>query len=672
MKGEPPILGLVEKLSLLGFGVLAFFIFLPAFITKFGMQNDYGFLGYSPAQDWLGFPESLHLFAIGRPVGAVFLNLHGFFLRSLTCFGPARFFSFAVMLGSAWLIFQHLATRLRVDRVIAAAMGICVLLLPAGQLYILWLTNFVPGALNMLFALLFYRILDEVDPVEFLRGGGRSLRWAAIALSFFFLSLCIYPPTALTFLALTFAKILFLPAEDWSLIRRLVLRDLVFAGAGMILYLLAFKLVLLPLFAEYGSDAYRETVSTINQEGGYRFELTSNLMEKISEFGYLSTLGIGGTLHAIVGDGSVWVMLGLTFAAFIYAAFCGRAPGRDWAQIAQRTAFGFLIMLCAISPSLMAEKGQTGYRVVSTYEMISLFCLVAPLHWLGKMRADFHARGIAAMLVFVMGSLAAWNVAAMARAGSMELLFVRQKLVTIDKNQLATVVGIYRHPSAAYLEWPLQLEFNCEISHVSDFAGAIRDIMPEVGMGGRPLTYLYDHSRKRMNLPATEVSGAEIPPLVVVYPDEGALLLDEQSVLIDFNELSFPGPRVTVLIPTIHTSNGSGGRALVDPFISSYWQPGAAPQWVEFSLPQGVALKQMTLEAGPDPAAQDEMPRDWRVMASDDGINWKEIDAKSGQSKWNVGEKRAFAFAHPVTAKRYAIIFTAGNGPVLRLFKLGF
>ena len=675
MKNERLVPGPAAKLTLISFVILVFFIYLPAFVTSFGMHNDYSFLGYDPSENWLGFPETDHLFAIGRPIGAVLLNVHGLFLRSLESFDCARFVSLVVSLVSAWLVLRYLADQLQVDVVVSTAIAFCMLLLPSGQVYVLWLTNFVPGALNVLLSLLCYRILERAGPQELLRGNRRSLGWATAAFAFFIFNLSIYPPTALTFLALTFANILYSPTTEWPRVRYKVIRDLLFAGLGMLVYLAAFKLIVLPLFYSYGSDVYRETVDNINGEGEYRFQMTTNLAEKVGEFGYLSTLAIGGSLHAIVGNTSAWIMGGLTVAAFGYVAFRAarllRAPGGlTWAV--QKSAFAILIILFACAPSLMAERGQTGYRVVSTYQAIALLCLFAPLSWLSEMVANFPARRVAIGLALVSGWLAAWNVFDMARFANRELLFVRQKLDSADKDKLTTIMGVYRLPAANYLEWPLQLEFKCEIGNIFDFAGAVRAVLPDSGLGDRQLTFFYDQGRHQMTLPSANGPGATMQPLLLVFLGEGGLMItDEQTVLIDFNELSISGPRLDARLPSIRTSNSEGGRALFDPSSGAVWEPGSTPQWLEISVAQPSTFNQVTFYAGPRAEVAGDMPRDWHVMACNDEVNWVEIDSRSGQDNWAVGEKRTYSFAHPTAATHYLFVFTAANGPVLKLDKIG-
>ena len=253
--------GLNAKLTMGCFGALAVFIYLPAFVTTFGIHNDYCFLGYTPSSSWLCFPETNFLMALGRPLGAVLLNVERIFLHSLGSFFYGRLVSFALSLGSAWLIVRHLTDRLNIEPLVASAIGFCFVLMPACQVFIMWLTNLVPGSLNVLLSLLFYGALERADLREIVRGHARSLGWMTVAMSCFLLTLLIYPPTALTFLALTFANLLFSPGPEWPRVRLEVVRDLVFAGTGMVVYFVATKFVMLPLFGAFGSEAYQKTVA---------------------------------------------------------------------------------------------------------------------------------------------------------------------------------------------------------------------------------------------------------------------------------------------------------------------------------------------------------------------------------------------------------------------------
>ncbi|MEQ8226008.1 MAG: hypothetical protein ABRQ37_27090, partial [Candidatus Eremiobacterota bacterium] len=62
-----------RKIKLALFFILFLFsVYVPCFLIDFGMHNDYS--AFTPKRnDWLAFPESTHIIAIGRPLGALLI-----------------------------------------------------------------------------------------------------------------------------------------------------------------------------------------------------------------------------------------------------------------------------------------------------------------------------------------------------------------------------------------------------------------------------------------------------------------------------------------------------------------------------------------------------------------------------------------------------------------------
>ncbi len=134
--------------------------YLPLLTAHFGRHNDYLLWA---CERWHGlavFPETWHLLALGRPLGALLLNLQFTCLGSLPGFLVSRWVALGVTLIAAWLLADHLKRRPGVPWQTAVCAAACVFLVPASQLFVSWVTNFVPGTLTVVLSLLAYRALD--------------------------------------------------------------------------------------------------------------------------------------------------------------------------------------------------------------------------------------------------------------------------------------------------------------------------------------------------------------------------------------------------------------------------------------------------------------------------------------------------------------------------------
>ena len=220
---------------------------LPVLTAIFAIHNDY-LLWLSDRSTFITwFPETLHLLAVGRPLGALLLNVHFSCLESLPDFLVSRWFAFGVTLAAGGLLAEHLSRRLRLPAGTAVCAAACVFLLPSSQLFVAWTTNFVPGTLTVLLSLIVYRLLDSgVEPLS-LRLQLADWRRFLMAQALFLSLLCIYPPSALFFLVPAFANLLFTPLDSWPRTRGRLIRDAAFTAGGMLAYFVLVRLIYLPL-----------------------------------------------------------------------------------------------------------------------------------------------------------------------------------------------------------------------------------------------------------------------------------------------------------------------------------------------------------------------------------------------------------------------------------------
>src|ERR1017187_7708416 len=73
---EPVSSPVRSKLPFVVTSALFLLIFAPSLFLDFGVYNDYWLWSYNHHKCCFSFPETAHLFWVGRPLGALLLNLH--------------------------------------------------------------------------------------------------------------------------------------------------------------------------------------------------------------------------------------------------------------------------------------------------------------------------------------------------------------------------------------------------------------------------------------------------------------------------------------------------------------------------------------------------------------------------------------------------------------------
>src|ERR1035438_306816 len=168
-------------------------IFTGPLFLSYGVHNDYSTLTYPHNRCCLQYPETEHLFRIGRPIGGVLLNAHLLPFTSIQSFAWGRFGSFLVLAATILISAQIFVRYIGVPPTHALLANTLLFLLPSASLFVIWLTNFVPGTLNIALATVSYFLVARSY-----EGGMR--RSAVAGYCLLFLTFFIYPPSAYWFL----------------------------------------------------------------------------------------------------------------------------------------------------------------------------------------------------------------------------------------------------------------------------------------------------------------------------------------------------------------------------------------------------------------------------------------------------------------------------------------
>jgi len=119
------------------------------------MHNDYLFYSYDNESCCGGFPETKHLLLIGRPLGALLLNIQFSFIHSVNSLGFNRIISF-ILLFLSFLISSLILQLQGYRKKESIILSILCFSLPAPALYIIWVTNLIPGSLCILYSTIIY------------------------------------------------------------------------------------------------------------------------------------------------------------------------------------------------------------------------------------------------------------------------------------------------------------------------------------------------------------------------------------------------------------------------------------------------------------------------------------------------------------------------------------
>lgn len=195
---------------LIGFLAL-FFIYLPAFYFDFGVHNDYQF--YFGYQDH--HPEFFQLLSLGRPVNAFLQDMQFFLTSDVSDLKFWRFLAFCIFTLTFCFLYFYFKKMLLSS---SDSLGYALLatITPSSQLFVLWSTNFVPGALVHFIGILFgikigLRVLSKKELLW-----KEQLSWSLITLMVSIILFLIYPPNA-TILLVLICFVLILRADICNL-----------------------------------------------------------------------------------------------------------------------------------------------------------------------------------------------------------------------------------------------------------------------------------------------------------------------------------------------------------------------------------------------------------------------------------------------------------------------
>lgn len=447
------------------FVVLYGIIFNSALFAEYGICNDYLVFQYQNTKCCVDFPETQHLFWVGRPLGALLLNVHFSFLTDVASFAWARLASLIIAAATAAYVVHSLEKIAPENRMTALAVGVLIFTLPSYLLYIQWLTNLVPGILAVALSAAAYSWID--------RGvAGTPSRKAPIAvgLALLFASFLIYPPNAFFYLLFTCWRAAFAAADRRRLSRAAI--DFVILGAMSGAYVLAAKLLVLPFMkAAFG-------LGRINRpRGTYAVNFASDIERTISV-----------ALEYVTAASNLWLMGWsgifslITAAAVVVAAVVSVHRWRSSIPERQREAVSCAVTLGAIlvsaAPVVAASGGFVMFR--------SLFVTAALTVLLGSLLLRFVVgkkglqAGVFAATLLCAVVAAEIRVNSAAENATRELAVVRGSLAAFNGD--STRIVVRQPPTGAQLvDIPQTLDFGNLTMNVRFNSAIVRLVLRERG-----------------------------------------------------------------------------------------------------------------------------------------------------------------------------------------------
>ncbi|EFF93684.1 alpha-1,2-mannosidase [Streptomyces sp. e14] len=109
-----------------------------------------------------------------------------------------------------------------------------------------------------------------------------------------------------------------------------------------------------------------------------------------------------------------------------------------------------------------------------------------------------------------------------------------------------------------------------------------------------------------------------------------------------------------------NTSGGEVKENLVDGESGTKWLTFESTGWVEFDFDAPVKITRYALTSANDYAERD--PRDWTLQASADGKDWKDVDARTGESFAERFQTKTYDLAQPAEYQHFRLEVTKNNG----------
>lgn len=484
-RGED-VLGFHWNYSFAVCALTMFLLYIPAFMHDFAVHNDYMIWSYDNHKCCMRFPESTHLLSVGRPIGAILLNLHFATFTEIKSLAIGRAISLLTTICAYYLFCLTLVKNYRFPPLFSVITGFLIFLLPSAILYVVWLTNFVPGSFTALLSVAAYFLISWRR--EKLETNSKSLRSCFLSRVFgyflLFISFFIYPPVGIFCLIFPLIWALFMGSEQWARERREIFIQVGTVVSLLILYFVATKFVVTPMLSRY-SEAVRDYVLPTSN---YQFALSTNPFNKlylVDEFfaitfnlwtsNYLPRFYLFVLLF-VIGIG-IWKLFELWHG--------GRRVESTNVAL-QRTATVICLIGIGAAPVFVPKDGFVAYRIVFTAASMAVVLFLWGLHEFCSVFNNGRALTISIVTVVLL-CLVFSNIRVQVFVDNVhrEYEFVRNAVRGLNRDNLTKIVVLAPEWGAQIVRGQLFYDFRYMGTNFARMDGIVRAALRELGMPRR-------------------------------------------------------------------------------------------------------------------------------------------------------------------------------------------
>jgi hypothetical protein len=487
---------------------VTFFLYLPAFVLDFAVHNDYMIWSYDNQRCCLRFPESTHLLAVGRPIGAILLNLHFATFTGIKSLAIGRVISFLTILCAYYFFCLVLIKNYGFPFLFSVLSGFLIFLLPSAILYVVWLTNFVPGSLVVLLSVVAYFLISRPSSKETTRNRRKPISLLSLpTLGYFllFISFFVYPPVAIFCLVFPVIWALFMDSEQWVRKRREIFIQLATIVSLLILYFVVTKSVVTPVLSRVNQAVRDYVLPTSN----YQFSLSTNPVEKL----HLVDEFLAITFNLWTSNylpGFYLVMFLFIIGVGIWKFFKLRRQnrgGKETRSALERTATVVFLLGIGAAPVFIPKEGFVAYRIVFTAASMAVVLFLWALHEFCSMYDNRRLLAVSlAIVVFLCTFFASIRIRTFVDNNNREYEFVRNTVRGLDQDKLTKIVVLAPEWGAQIVRGPLFYDFRYMGTNFARMDGIVRASLRELGMTRR--------RAKKINVSFVPQSIAESPELM--------------------------------------------------------------------------------------------------------------------------------------------------------------
>ncbi len=630
--------------------VVTFLLYLPVFIIPFSFHNDGSIVSCKGGGLLSNFDEGHWVLMIGRPLYTVYLNLQSQMIYTVSQLSWSRIIYFIQMVLAMFMLWRFLERRCRVDVFWLWLMVLVFFFIPFNLLSFFWCEMEAVGAPTILLAGLSYYFWDaafaKLSSGSSLGGKIRSVISAACGAIFFMMALCIYQPSALVVFVFTFARILFSRDGDKRSVRGMIVRDILFYGILMVVYLWLVKAVIMPLGTRY--------FQMTTPGGVYSFSLINNVFSKLNLFAEIFAYSLRGSLDLIGSGPGTWILVGLVIVALI--------PGRENIKkffqrmtvdpaargfFIERVVWGLFLISLANAPLLLAGGCAhiLGYRVLLPSTMMFtmvIFKLFMSADSVGISRPPnvfWTTRHWAAVFTLAMVAASVWIEVNVVRNNHLENVRAKEQLRAVDFSKVNRLMFLL-NPSenktltGQILPWEMGYMSASKNHAAAYLSEALKE--PRIAW---PLVEAAEVGQTVYLTPKTGIIDLTIDrkSSVAALAERDVVILNPLSSMRDEIVISATDDKETGVLLTFKT--GENGK------FSPFWMVNADEQLAILQidcLRHAKALSKYILFVEARDAQGAIKNVVCRLQGSNDGKSWVNLDVRKTNLVYNVTEAKVF------------------------------